>query len=843
MNKIILLLLLVISFPTHALFFIPGGGGGVSDHGALTGLGDPDHDAVYFQEIEHISSSAGAGDAGKPIVLDGSGFINASMINDSDIDHANLSNVTSDQHHPQLHQADHNSGGGDALKLDDLAAPDDNTDLNSSITAHGLLPKLSNVATEYLNGTGAWSTPPDTDTDTFLTVYIDGVPESALAPILNFNSSFFTLTEAPADTFAIVIADDAVTYSKMQNVVADNVFLGNNSGAGAIVDELTGTEATAMLDLFTDTLKGLAPAYPNNTTDFLRGDGTWAVPPGGGSSPLTTKGDLYTYDTGDQRLPVGTDGQVLTADSAEATGLKWTTPSGGGGSGMEVVGITQYVGTTGCSIGWSGPSIANLGTTAACPANTIKYESPNFVGVIDPADRNTLDLKVLNLPIGKYFIETTGWNLIKSTGAGSCEMRIYDGTNYGTNGFTYYGEGPTVGGNNVHMQHYYEQTIAGDVTFSIQVEAQNASCAVSNDNSHAATLGMLETGWIIHSLESGGGGGGGSALEVVDEGAPFAPPATAVTKFNFTGAGVTATQPSPNEITVDIPTTLVGGSSGLLLIASTKYAGTASCGPTFSNTGIAALPVDAQCPANTVLYENPNFAGIVDTTPRSSLDVNLLNLPVGKYIIEGHGFKLTKTTNGGSCGVRLTDGVDYSTPTSMTNQSATPDGGSTGSIRHYYEHTVAGNKLFSLEVQASNAICTLHNQTANGLALGMIEIGYDIYKIEEGPIATKIPLRFDLNGVFSTTFERIDGIHVCNASATYTVGKLFAFNSGATGTTTVEIFKNGVSSGTMTLSANGALNQSSTAISVSCVANDYIWADITGVPTGTPEDLSVVLYE
>jgi hypothetical protein len=43
------------------------------------------------------------------------------------------------------------------LKLDDFGAPDDNTDLNVSTSAHGLCPKAPNIKDQYFRGDGAWA--------------------------------------------------------------------------------------------------------------------------------------------------------------------------------------------------------------------------------------------------------------------------------------------------------------------------------------------------------------------------------------------------------------------------------------------------------------------------------------------------------------------------------------------------------------------------------------------------------------------------------------------------------------------------------------------------------------
>jgi hypothetical protein len=109
---------------------------------------------------------------------------------------------------------------------------------------------------------------------------------------------------------------------------------------GATAIETLGDAIDAsLLDLKGGTTGQVLAKNSNTDMDF-----TWtAVDP---LVILDAKGDLITATAADTpaRLAVGTNGQVLTADSAVSTGLKWATPAASGG--MTLLSTTSLTGSS-----------------------------------------------------------------------------------------------------------------------------------------------------------------------------------------------------------------------------------------------------------------------------------------------------------------------------------------------------------------------------------------------------------------------------------------------------------------------------------------------------------------
>ena len=81
------------------------------------------------------------------------------------------------------------------------------------------------------------------------------------------------------------IAANVVTNAMLAQVATSTIQGRVTAGTGNI-ETLTGTQATTLIDTFTSTLKGLAPASGGGTANFLRADGTWAAPGGGGGGTI-----------------------------------------------------------------------------------------------------------------------------------------------------------------------------------------------------------------------------------------------------------------------------------------------------------------------------------------------------------------------------------------------------------------------------------------------------------------------------------------------------------------------------------------------------------------------------
>ena len=163
------------------------------------------------------------------------------------------------------------------------------------------------------------------------------------------------------NTGDVLTAAQVNTYLNEQTVM---VF----ASSAARTSALSGVLAEGMMSYLQDT----------NAVQVYNGSAWVSV--GGGASPLTTKGDLYTFSTVDARLGVGANNTVLTADSAEATGLKWAAPSAPSNPAFRAFRNTSTQSITAST--WTKVELnAETFDTASCFDSTTNYRfTPNVAG-------------------------------------------------------------------------------------------------------------------------------------------------------------------------------------------------------------------------------------------------------------------------------------------------------------------------------------------------------------------------------------------------------------------------------------------------------------------------------
>lgn len=175
----------------------------------------------------------------------------------------------------------------------------------------GCVPASGGGSSNFLRSDGSWTTPAGGGTVTSVGLVLPGIFTVTGSPVSTTGNLTGSLaTEAANSFFAGPTSGGAVAPTFRALVLGDfppignNSVLGNVSGISAAPSALSSAQLTALCNTFTSLLPGCVPASGGGASNFLRADGTWTTPAGGGTvtsvatgtdltgGPITTTGTI-----------------------------------------------------------------------------------------------------------------------------------------------------------------------------------------------------------------------------------------------------------------------------------------------------------------------------------------------------------------------------------------------------------------------------------------------------------------------------------------------------------------------------------------------------------------------
>ena len=213
-------------------------------------------------------------------------------------------------------------------------------------------------------------------------------------------------TATTAATGVVQLSDSTSTTSSVLAATPTAVKAAYDKASTAATTSIAGIVQLSDSTSTTSSVLASTPTATKSAYDLAAGATTKAT--------LTTKGDIYaaTAASTPARLAVGTNAQVLTADSTAATGIKWATPAAGG-KVLQVINTTTSTAVANATSTYADTTLTATITPTLATSKILVAFHQNGCNANDSNAANRISLRLLRgatniLQLGDYFMYDSG---------------------------------------------------------------------------------------------------------------------------------------------------------------------------------------------------------------------------------------------------------------------------------------------------------------------------------------------------------------------------------------------------------------------------------------------------